>query len=295
MKTTKSITARRSTKSAANSAKSVTTRKPSAVKVRSVKGALAPPASLTLSTDNCPADIDAEARKAFPDLPFVIRTADGKEITGTVVDLRQEMYRIRRMKGDTLTTPEEISLAKWRKEHPATLADLASANAIGRFDGFQIIRIDGKTGERSVAVDPVVGRDPTGSLGVLRSINREDRFEVLTFKVPDLSKAPTNEAVPIDRHEQRRAELAAAASAEPFATIVKQAAAWMDAACKDYTGGDLPAKWIRKGAFTLLRELFIVLDEAMVEAGETKGYVSPELAPDLYGSNEAATTTKGAE
>lgn len=98
MKTTKSIAARRSTKSTATKGK--------ALKVRRVKdAALAPPLAdgIKFATDDCPADIDAEARRLFPDLPYVIRTADGKEATGTVMDLRQEMFRLRRMKGDTLS------------------------------------------------------------------------------------------------------------------------------------------------------------------------------------------------
>jgi hypothetical protein len=94
-------TAARTLKSAARS-----TRKPSAVKVRRVKGAaLAPPVvrEPEYLTPGCTPEIDAEARALFPDLPFVIRTADGKEITSSVPDMRQEIYRLRRVKGDTLT------------------------------------------------------------------------------------------------------------------------------------------------------------------------------------------------
>jgi hypothetical protein len=104
MKTAKN-TARASKSSATTTRKPVASAKRTAGKPVNIRRVTANAFDPPMPEDNCPPEITAEAAKLFPDLKYIIRTADGKELPGSVMDMRGEIYRIRRMKGDTLIVP----------------------------------------------------------------------------------------------------------------------------------------------------------------------------------------------
>ena len=104
------------------------------------------------------------------------------------------------------------------------------------------------------------------------------RIEVASV-VDEAGRPLFKDAKPID---DKAARLRAAATAEPFATVVRQFRDWLAAMSAKSTGGTLPAKALAAAFDQALFGVFCALDDAMMEAGGTKGYAACNCATN-YG------------
>ena len=100
------------------------------------------------------------------------------------------------------------------------------------------------------------------------------RIEVASV-VDEAGRPLFKDAKPID---DKVARLRAAAAAEPFATVARQFREWLAAMSAKSTGGTLPAKALAAAFDQALFGVFCALDDAMMEAGGTKGYAACNCA-----------------
>ena len=100
------------------------------------------------------------------------------------------------------------------------------------------------------------------------------RIEVASV-VDEAGRPLFKDAKPID---DKAARLRAAATAEPFATVARQFRDWLAAMSAKSTGGTLPAKALAAAFDQALFGVFCALDDAMMEAGGTKGYAACNCA-----------------